>query len=172
MERTLLSALAGKVQSGQSVFIDIPRRTIKCNNRIIYSIKDGHLIRYSKPRKGKAYTWSKSSLPVGVIRADTSDDCFRVLIGLYSCFKHSRTSAESDRRDRNSYFEALPTSELSESDILYGAPREECRFLLDFHVMCYAALGILKWDEEKMGKWFWKCPTDPDFVILRQWIEP
>jgi hypothetical protein len=32
-------------------------------------------------------------------------------------------------------------------------------------------MGLFKWDEETMGKWFWQSKKDKDLVILRQWIE-
>ena len=35
----------------------------------------------------------------------------------------------------------------------------------------YHDLGKFKWDEKKLGKWFWESKVDSDLVILKNWVE-
>lgn len=90
---------------------------------------------------------------------------------LYRNYKHSVPSERSESK-RKRYFNALKEKDLSDSDMLYGEPREVARFKLEAYVLFCIALGIFVWDEEMMGKWFWQSECDKDLVILREWVEP
>lgn len=90
---------------------------------------------------------------------------------LYALFKHSVPSERSDRRKKE-YFKALPAGELEDADLMYGIGREEARAALELHLLSCIASGSIAWDERTFGKWFWRSKKDPDFVILRDWVEP
>ena len=62
---------------------------------------------------------------------------------------------------RTSRFYALPESELSDEDMLYGMPREEAERELE---KALAGFTI----PEGSG-WFWQSENDPDLVVLRSW---
>jgi len=79
----------------------------------------------------------------------------------YARYKHSIPSEKT--MHRTSRFYALPESELSDEDMLYGVPREQAereleRVLQDFRM------------PEGSG-WFWQSENDPDLVVLRSWVE-
>ena len=53
----------------------------------------------------------------------------------------------------------------------YLANREKAQFELELYVLCQILNG-LKWESEKMGKWFWQSKMDKDLVILKKWVDP
>lgn len=90
---------------------------------------------------------------------------------MYQVYKHSIPSERSEEY-RGRYFRALREEELSDEDMLYGIPREIARAHLEIYVLLCIINGSLTWDEERMGKWYWRSPSDPDnLIILRQWVE-
>jgi hypothetical protein len=64
---------------------------------------------------------------------------------------------------RTSRFYALPESELSDEDMLYGVPREQAERELEQALQGFRML-------EDSG-WFWQSENDPDLVVLRSWVE-
>ena len=89
----------------------------------------------------------------------------------YVHYKYSIPSERSDSKQRH-YFNALPEKALSADDLLYGEDRESAQARLELHLLACILSGALVWDEKTMGTWFWQSKSDPDLVILRQWIEP
>ena len=55
--------------------------------------------------------------------------------------------------------------------MLYGKRRDPAQIELELYILCPVLLGM-EWNEERMGKWFWKSKDDKDLVILKQWIQP
>ena len=49
--------------------------------------------------------------------------------------------------------------------------REYAQAKLEGFILCAILMGHFKWDEEKMGKWYWQSKTEPSLIILRQWVE-
>jgi hypothetical protein len=62
---------------------------------------------------------------------------------------------------RTPRFKALPESELSDDDMLYGVGREQAERDLEKALQGFAI-------PEDAG-WFWQSPNEPDLVVLRQW---
>ena len=79
----------------------------------------------------------------------------------YAAYKHSVPSEKTMHRTPRFY--ALPESELSDDDMLYGVPREQAERELE-----KALQGFVM--PEGSG-WFWQSPEDPDLVVLRSWTE-
>ena len=77
----------------------------------------------------------------------------------YEVYKHSIPSEKTMHRTARFY--ALPESELSDEDMLYGVPREQAERELE-----QALAGFTM--PEGSG-WFWQSKNDPDLVVLRQW---
>lgn len=92
---------------------------------------------------------------------------------LYHRFKHSIPS-ERSARSRSCNFVALPLEDLADDDLMYGDRRDDALARLEAFIVLAFASGQLVWTDEmeKKGTWFWKSENDPDFVLLRQWIEP
>lgn len=88
----------------------------------------------------------------------------------YRLYKNSTPNEASEKR--RTYFKALEYKELSDDDLLYGISRNYAQCDLELLLLCLILSGIFKWDEETMGKWFWQSKNEPDFVILRKWVEP
>lgn len=143
----------GEVAQGASFRIDFKSRTLTVNGKKV--IDNG------KYDKALGVTWDWGTVTVDDFLAEMED--------IYKDYKHSIPSEQSDR-NRRCYFKALPEKELSDEDMMYGLPREICRFMLEFALLA-AVLEGFTWDEEKMGKWFWQSDEDKDFVILREWVD-
>lgn len=77
----------------------------------------------------------------------------------YEVYKHSIPSERTMRRTARFY--ALPESELSDEDMLYGMPCEQAEAALE-----QALAGFTM--PEGSG-WFWQSKNDPDLVVLRSW---
>lgn len=87
---------------------------------------------------------------------------------LYILHKHSIPNTDDTKRE---YFKALPYDQLSEDSKIYGDDRRDTRFELEMYVLNAIMTGMLWWNENIMGKWFWKSPVYDDLVILRSWVE-
>ena len=79
----------------------------------------------------------------------------------YAIYKHSIPSERT--MGRTPRFYALPESELSNDDMLYGVPREQAERDLE------KALQGFQMPEG--AGWFWQSENDPDLVVLRSWTE-
>lgn len=144
-----IKELYDKVSQGAPFYVNFKKRTVRVGKKA-YDIKD--------------IEWDKDL-------SDLSEkDILDILTAAYEAYKHSVPSERSDSH-RKSYFKALPYEELSDDDILYGAPREFSRFTLEISFLIAVSSGKLKWNNE-WGTWFWQSPDDKDFVILREWVEP
>ena len=77
----------------------------------------------------------------------------------YAVYKHSIPSERT--MSRTPRFYALPESELSNDDMLYGVPREQAERDLE------KALQGFRMPEG--SGWFWQSENDPDLVVLRSW---
>lgn len=99
-------------------------------------------------------------------RHDVANPCDDVvgieeLEGLYACFKHSIPSERSE--SHVSRFYAIPESEMSDDDMLYGMPREQAERELEKALRGFSM-------PEGSG-WFWQSEHDRDLVVLRSWCE-
>lgn len=89
---------------------------------------------------------------------------------LYKIYKYSLPSERSDAK-RKKYFKALSIDELTDEELIVGMPREKAQYMLEAFILCMIVDGYFVWDEELHGKWFYQCPSDPDLIILRSWVE-
>ena len=89
---------------------------------------------------------------------------------LYKTYKYSLPSERSDNK-RRKYFKALSADELTDEQMMFGMNREVAQFTLEAFILCMILSGDFVWDEELHGKWFYQCPSDPDLIILRSWVE-
>ncbi len=77
----------------------------------------------------------------------------------YAVYKHSIPTEKTMGRVPRFY--ALPESELSDDDMLYGVSREDAERDLE------EALKAFHYPED--AGWFWQSKNDPDLVVLRSW---
>ena len=89
---------------------------------------------------------------------------------LYKTYKYSLPSERNDNK-RRKYFKALSADELTDEQMMFGMNREVAQFTLEAFILCMILSGDFVWDEELYGKWFYQCPSDPDLIILRSWVE-
>lgn len=145
--KTIAEETLEKVRDGARFSIDFKTRTMKVDGKVI--IDKG---------KHEGILWYLHGVsPIGVLEI------------LYDAYKHSVPSERSESRSRN-YFAALKEKDLSDDDMMYGEPREEARFNLEFAMLAFIIEGKLVWKEE-WGSYFWQSEKDKDFIILRQWVE-
>lgn len=146
----IYQATIQEVEDGASFKVDFQSRSLKLNGK--YIIQD-----------------SRYEGELGVPNCN-EDEFFSNVEELYHRYKHSVPSERSEGKSRL-YFMALPEKSLNDDDMLYGERRDRAQIELELYVLCQI-LGGLKWNPEKMGKWFWQSSADKDLVILRSWIEP
>lgn len=85
-----------------------------------------------------------------------------MLEAAYATYKYSVPSEKDMGRTHRFY--ALPVSELSDEDMMYGMPRDIAEAALEFALADFAY-------PETAG-WFWQSENDPDLVVLRSWLKP
>lgn len=138
------------VRDGAKFKIDFLSRSLKLNGK--YIIQNGEY-------EGE----------LGV--SECSEDEFLANVEeLYHRYKHSVPSERSESKSRR-YFMALPERNLSDDAMLYGERRDKAQIELELYILCQILNG-LKWNPERMGRWFWQSKVDKDLVILRSWVEP
>lgn len=138
------------VEDGASFKIDFQSRSLKLNGK--YVIQEGKY---------------KGDLGVPCCN---EEEFLTEVEELYHRYKYSVPSERSEGKSRL-YFMALFEKNLCDDDMLYGERRDKAQIELELYVLCQI-LGGLKWNPEKMGRWFWQSSADKDLVILRNWIEP
>lgn len=89
---------------------------------------------------------------------------------LYKDFKYSCPSERSDSK-RKGYFKALSADELTDEQMIYGGNRELMQAKLEGFILCAILMNHLKWEDLTEEKWFYQSKTEPDLIILKQWIE-
>ena len=63
-------------------------------------------------------------------------------------------------------------NKITDEQLMVAERRETSQASLEGFVLCMIVNGQLIWDENIMnGKWFWQSQTDPDLVLLRNWVE-
>ena len=95
------------------------------------------------------------------IATDALPVCAETLEELYAIYKHSIPSEKT--MSRTPRFKALPESELSDDDMLYGVGREQAEKDLEQALKGFAI--------PKDAGWFWQSPNEPDLVVLRSWAK-
>lgn len=88
--------------------------------------------------------------------------CADTIERLYDIYKHSIPSEKT--MGRVPRFKALPESELSDDDMLYGVPREEAERQLERALKGFAM-------PDTAGSWFWQSEKDRDLVVLKSWTK-
>jgi hypothetical protein len=86
--------------------------------------------------------------------------CVETIEQLYDIYKHSIPTERT--MHRTARFKALPESELSDDDMLYGVSREQAEKDLE-----KALQGFVM--PEDAGTYFWQSKNDRDLVILKSW---
>lgn len=144
--------LIGRVHDGEPFYIDFEKRNMKVGKK--YLIKDG---KFDEPQELISGTYDTQAI-------------LNMIEELYKEYKYSLPSERSDNK-RKKYFKALPMEEITDAQLMVAERREVACATLEGFVLCMVVSGQLMWNEEIMGKWFWQCPSDPDLIILRSWVE-
>lgn len=144
--------LIGRVHDGEPFHIDFEKRNMKVGKK--YLINDG---KFDKSQELISGTYDTQAI------LDTIEE-------LYKVYKYSLPSERSDNK-RKKYFKALPMEEITDAQLMVAERREVACATLEGFILCMIVSGQLMWDEGLMGKWFWQCPSDPDLIILRSWVD-
>lgn len=147
---TIVEELVKRVDAGENFYIDFKTQTMKVGKQRL--IDNGE------------YDRSRQLINIVV------DDVLLNIEKLYVRYKYSMPSERSDSVYRK-YFKALSVDELTDAQLALGDKREVARARLEGYILCAVLDGKFVWDEDKMGKWFYQSVNDPDFVILRDWVE-
>ena len=150
MEENIYQTVLDSIINGARFRIDFKSRTLVVNRKRIINngVYDGNLM---------------------IEKAADIQSFLKEVERLYAWYKHSVPSERSVGK-QHLYFKALPESELTDEDMLYGQGREVQQFRLEMYILCQLIYGLV-WDERQMGKWFWQSKKDKDLVILRDWVE-
>lgn len=150
---TIYSELLERVSNGESFNIDFEKRTMKIGKQKI--IDNGE------------YDTTRNL----IVNIDYDLDLIlNILETLYCNHKYSLPSERSESK-RKTYFKAYSMEDIPDERLFNAERRELAQARLEGCILCMIITGQLKWDEEKLGKWFWQSKNDSDFVILRSWIE-
>ena len=150
---TIYEELIKRVEEGESFYINFKNRALKIGKKFV--IADGF---YDDGRT--LYTTSELEM----------SDVLSYIETLYKNYKYSLPSERSDSK-RRQYFKSLSVDKLTDKQMATGERREVARAKLEGFILCMIVDGFFVWDEDEMGKWFYQSTTDPDLVILRNWIE-
>jgi len=153
---TIYEELIQRVEAGETFHIDFEKRTMKIGKEKIID-------------EGK-YDESRTLLHERQFGIPNAECVFISLETSYFNYKYSLPSERSDNK-RKSYFKALPIEKIPDKYLMYAERREVARAKLEGLILCMILLGQFKWDPKKFGNWFYQSPNDPDFVILRSWVE-
>lgn len=149
-----MGELVSRVYNGEKFHIDFEKRDMKVGNE--YLIKDG------------IYDTNKYILSTSKEKRSLSST-LTVIEELYYDYKYSVPSERSESK-RRKYFKALPVDQLTDEQLVDGELREIAQCVLEGDILIDILMGTLYWDEELMGKWFYQG-KDPDFILLKKWIE-
>lgn len=141
-----------RVDNGERFNINFEKRTMKVGGEVV--VNNGE------------YDSSKSLFD----GAYNPKSLLDMIAELYRIYKYSLPSERSDGK-RRKYFKALSVDELTDEELIVGMPREKAQYMLEAFVLCMIIKGDFVWDEDILGKWFCQCPSDPDLIILRSWVE-
>lgn len=154
--KNLYSYASDKVENGARFRISFENRSFWLNGKNI--IKDGIC------REG--FELPKPELQILTPVWKTT---LNTIEALYHRYRYSIPSERSELR-RKTYFLALPEQELSDDDMLYGAPREAAQLRLELFILISILNGSLVWDDFAKGKWFWKSSAESGLIILKKWV--
>ena len=151
---TIYEELIKRVEEGESFYINFKNRALKIGKEFL--VADG--------------VYDDSRELIFSIKCTDVKPLFGIIDALYKDYKYSLPSERSDKK-RRTYFKALSVNEMTDEQLAIGEKREVARAKLEGFILCMILNGKLQWDESKLGKWFYQSKRDPDFVILRSWIE-
>ena len=150
---SIYSELIERVDNGETFYVDFENQTIKVGKE--YLVKNGE------------YDTSKELFGIDIYDLYAA---FHMIRELYKNYKYSLPSERSDNK-RKKYFKALSVDELTDEQLVVGEPREVAQFTLEAFILCTILSGDFVWEEELHGKWFFQHKSDPDLIILRNWVE-
>ena len=150
---TIYSELLERVANGESFSINLEKRTMKIGKQRI--IDNGE---YDTTRE-------LINNPF-----DSMDYVLDTIEVLYCNYKYSLPSERSESK-RKGYFKAYSMESIPDERLFNAERRELAQARLEGFILCMILKGIFKWDEEKLGKWFYQSKNDPDLVILKSWIK-
>lgn len=140
------------VQNGGHFKIDFKSRSFTLNGKRI--IKDGK--------------------PVGKYRLDFCDkgvsNLSNTLRKIEQAYIPYRYSVPGMKDSRKAYFWAPSYYKMHDEEQLYGEARNIARFRLEFRVLIALIKGTLYWDDATMQGWFWRSKSQPQLVILKEWV--
>lgn len=137
----------GRVSNGARFSVNFEKRSLRVDGKFL--IKDGQ---YD-----------------GNLGCPVVTDSITEIERLFDRYRHSVPSQRSDNKRRR-YFRALPETELSNDDMLYGIPREIAQAELELFVLCQIIQNTLEWDNFAKGLWFWQSSNHPSLIILKKWF--
>lgn len=144
--------LLKEVLEGNNFYINFIERKLKIGNRVL--IKEGE--------------WDREN-NLGVEKVCLTD-CLKNIERLYQEYRDSVPNKRSETRYKK-YFKPLSFEEIPEENIFSGGvSRDYAQAKLEGYILCSILNGSLYWDENLMGKWFWKSKIYPELIILKQWI--
>ena len=149
---TIYEELIERVSNGEPFKIDFEKKNIKIGKKFL--VKDG--------------LYDESRVLFGAKSLDIPD-IMKLIESMYYKYKYSLPSERSDGK-RKKYFKALPIEEIPDELLMSAERREVTQAKLEGYILCLAMDNNFKWDDISHG-WFYQSVSDPDFVILRSWIE-
>ena len=157
---SIYTDLIDAVSSGKKFKVDLVNKSLWIDRKL--TIKEGEIVNEQDQGKELISQWD---LALNYV-IPLDQDVWKVIEILYHDFKHSVPSKNGMYK---SYFKALQSEELTDTELAYNADRYSAQCMLEGYILLASLQGWLKW--EHGTHWFWKSETDEELVVLRQWIE-
>lgn len=149
---TMYEELVRRVSDGEAFYINFKNRAMKIGKKFL--IADG------------VFDVTRELINCS---CSSTKEVLDEIEKLYHDYKYSLPSERSDGK-RRKYFKTLSIEELPDDKLMIATRREVSRAKLEGFILCSILNGKFKWTDD-MGSWFYQSKTDPDLVILRNWIE-
>lgn len=156
---SIYNELIEMVDNGKTFRIDFENRTMKVGGKYLIKKDIDYTMEDLFGKNWQFYEYYDLYSVLRMIRL------------LYKNYKYSLPSERAENK-RRKYFKALPIEEITDEQFMVAEKREIAQARLEGFVLCMIISRQLVWDEDIMkGKWFYQTESDPDLIILRQWIE-
>ena len=141
--------LLENVRNGSNFNVDLINGNLRINNK--YYVKNRKLLVDDTTIDNKDIYWSEST-------------AWEVVEKLYDVYKFS---VPSKSYKQNSYFNALPVEELTDTELCLNTNRKLAQAMLEGYILLANMKGDLKWEDN--NKWFYQG-KDKGCVVMKNWI--
>ena len=154
---SLYKDLVEKVKENKSFYINLNKKELRIGKKTY--IKNGEVLK-------EVELIHKDDL-IGIFDEiiDLENDSWNVIKLLYKKYKHS---VPNNQYKDSGYFKALPTEELTDSELAFNIDRKLGQAILEGYILLASMSGWIVWENE--DKWFWQDKYHEELIIIKNWV--